>query len=61
MEPRMVDTNTMPLWQYIQEKLAILQDEFMFNLDASEIRHMMELKSETAVDNYAHSLIMSHL
>lgn len=61
MEPRMIDTNTVPLWQYIQEKLAILQNEFMFNLDASEIQHMMQLTSETAVDNYAHTLIMTKL
>lgn len=61
MEPRMVDTNTMPLWQYIQEKLFMLQDEFKFALDASEIKHMMELKSEIAVDNYAHSIMMNRL
>ena len=56
------ETNTdMPLWQYIQEKIEMLQDEFKIQLSASEISHMMKLQSEIAVDNYAQTLFIERL
>ena len=53
--------HTKPLWQYIQEKIEMLREEFKINLSSREIHEMMQCTSEIAVDNYAHSIIMKKL
>lgn len=50
-----------PLWQYAQEKIELLREDFRMDLTAHEIQHMMQLTSEVAVDQYAHTLIMTKL
>ena len=50
-----------PLWQYAQEKIELLQQDFCMELTANEIQHMMQLTNEVAVDQYAHTLIMTKL
>lgn len=51
--------NDMPLPQYIKAKLKMIQKEFMIKMTAEQIAHMQSLKSEIAVDNYAHDLIFN--
>lgn len=51
----------MTLDEYIENKLNMLEYEFHFKLNGSEISRMHELKSEIAVDNFAHSLILKYL
>lgn len=53
--------HNIPLWQYIQEKIEMLSDEFKIDLTASEKHDMMMCTSEIAVDNYAHKIIMTKL
>ena len=46
---------------YINEKLKMLRGEFYLNISDEEEAHMRSLKTEIAVDNYAHSLIVHKL
>ena len=56
-----LEYHSIPLWQYIQDKIEMLQDHFGIQLDASEKHDMMRCTSEIAVDNYAHKIIMTKL
>lgn len=48
------------LQDYKIEKIYILE-ELCIYLKASEMKHLMSLDSEIAVDQYAHSLIINRL
>ena len=48
------------LHDYKVEKIDILEEMAIY-LTTSEIQHLMSLKREIEVDQYAHSLIMSRL
>lgn len=50
-----------PLKMYIEEKISMLKEEFLFKLTAEEIAHFRELKSEIAVDQYARTILKSRL
>ena len=49
------------LKRYIKEKLKMLQEEFLIQLTETEIEHMQNLKTELAVDQYAHTLFFNKL
>lgn len=48
------------LQDYKLDKIDLLEEMAIY-LSTSEIKHLMELESKIAVDQYAHSLIMSKL
>jgi hypothetical protein len=48
------------LYDYKLEKIDILE-EMRIYLKTDEIKHLMSLGSEIAVDQYAHSLIVNRL
>ena len=47
--------------KYIQAKIHMLRNDFYINLTNSEIAHFYSLKTESAVDQYAHDIIMEKL
>lgn len=49
------------LEEYINNKIDMLRSEFKMRLSRAEIEHMHSLPTETAVDNYAHTLFMTKL
>jgi len=49
------------LKKYIKEKIRMLTKEFHFNLTNEELHHFYELKTEVAVDNYAHDIFVRKL
>lgn len=51
----------MDIKKYIKAKIQFLRREFCMNLTDEEIAHFYELKTEIAVDNYAHDLFMVKL
>ena len=58
---RVTGTIDKPLEQYIRDKIKMLQRHFFIDLTAAEIDKMKRCKSEIAVDNYAISILSSHL
>lgn len=42
--------------QYIREKISLLKD-FGIRLNAEQLQHIRSLKTEIAVDNFAHDLL----
>lgn len=50
-----------PLSQYINDKIDMLRRDFKMRLSRAEIEHMQSLATETAVDNFAHTLFMTKL
>ena len=46
---------------YITWKLSVLENEFYLKLTEFERCHFHELKSESAVDQYAHTLLAEKL
>lgn len=48
------------LQEYKLEKIDVLE-EFCIFLTTDEMKHLMSLDSEIAVDQYAHSLIVNRL
>ena len=48
------------LYNYKLEKIDILEEMAIY-LKTDEIKHLMSLDSEIAVDQYAHSLIVNRL
>ena len=48
------------LYDYKLEKIDILEEMAIY-LSTNEIKHLMGLDSEIAVDQYAHSLIVNRL
>ena len=49
------------LTEYIGSKLIMLTDEFRIKLTETEIDHMWSLKSEKAVDQYVHDILINKL
>lgn len=47
--------------KYIEEKIDMLINEFYMKLTDDEIDHFYSLKTESAVDRYAHKLLMDKL
>lgn len=56
-----LDYHCVSLHQYIEDKITLLQEDFRIKLTAEEIYNMRQLTSEIAVDQYAHTLIMTKL
>ena len=50
-----------PLVEYKEDKIEILERDFLIRLDEFEKEHLNSLESEYAVDRYARTLIMSKL
>ena len=50
-----------PLSQYINDKIDMLRRDLKMRLSRAEIEHMQSLTTETAVDNFAHTLFMTKL
>lgn len=50
-----------PISQYISEKIDMLSREFYIELTDEDIRHFIELKTEPAVDAFAHKLLVDRL
>lgn len=49
------------LTEYIGGKIMMLTDEFCIRLTEAEIDHMWSLKSEKAVDQYVHDILVEKL
>lgn len=52
---------TVPLPQYIEDKIRMLQKDFYIRPRAHELKHLRSLKSEMAVDRYIRDLFNKYL
>jgi hypothetical protein len=59
MTSMVLSEKQLTLKQYIREKIRMLRKDFCIDLTDEQIAHMRSLKSEIAVDNYAHDLIFN--
>lgn len=50
-----------PLVEYKEDKIEILERDFLIHLDEFEKEHLNGLTSEYAVDRYARTLIINKL
>ena len=46
---------------YIENKIDMLEDEYIILLSVYECQRFRSLTSETQVDNYAHSILVNRL
>lgn len=53
--------NTLPIDQYIAEKLEMLRKEFHIKPKVHEVAHLQSLKNEIQVDNYIRDLFRKYL
>ena len=51
----------MPIKQYIEQKLQMLEIDFRLSLSEQEIAHMRSLKTENSVNAYAYYLLQEKL
>lgn len=50
-----------PLRDYIDNKITMLEEEFLINLEDAEIYHLRNLKTEAEVNHYVHQIIINKL
>lgn len=49
------------LSDYIAQKILMIENEFYIKLSYEDIIHMKSLKTEAAVDQYAHHILVNRL
>ena len=61
VEPGTHFNKSVPLSEYVDNKINMLKNEFYLKLTDDEVDHLNCLKSEYEVDAYAHKLLIEKL